>query len=128
MNRKLLAGGVIAAVIALAAIASRTLVGGPTTNAVQLNQIMTDSVRVFGEMKFIGCPNLMYRVQEPTPTIAVETLWNDTMEEINSKLDEKNTFRRDQLAINWHGNFAKPDAEWIKTLRSKYEPGPSIMW
>ncbi|PYS92497.1 MAG: hypothetical protein DMF62_00380 [Acidobacteria bacterium] len=71
------------------------------------NALHTDAVHVFGEPRFIGCPNVMHRVQGPW-TVAVEATWSDSLEPIRNALDPHSFQREHYAAIDWHGNFEKP--------------------
>lgn len=104
MTRKLTLIAVVTAVSALAFI----IRPAPAVDrVVYLNAIHTDAVHVFGESRFIGCPNLMHRAAEPF-RVAVEAAWSDSLEPLRNSMDPHSFQREHYAAIDWHGNFEKP--------------------
>lgn len=103
MTRKLIMLAIVTAVSVLAF----TLRPVSTVDRVAyLNAIRTDAVHVFGESRFIGCPNLMHRAAEPF-RVAVEAAWSDSLEPLRNSMDPHSFQREHYAAIDWHGNFEK---------------------
>jgi hypothetical protein len=97
-QRKIIAVLLLAGILGLALFASRAMAGREKAE-VQISDIVTSAQRVYGEEVFRGCPHATYRVQGPTPMIAVDPIWSDTLESIRVELD-KNAFQRSHIAKN----------------------------